>query len=143
MLAELVAPLEGLELARLIRTSRTLYPLANGTHILAFAILVGSIAVYDITILRGISDRQLATAVLPVTWASFAATVLSGGLLFATRATHYAENPAFIFKFGLVVAAALNMLAFHRAIMPMRASAALSLVLWASTLMAGRWIGFL
>ncbi|MEM9764014.1 MAG: DUF2214 domain-containing protein [Pseudomonadota bacterium] len=143
MLAELVAPLESLELARLIRTSRTLYPLANGAHILAFAILVGSIAVYDIAILRGISDRHLASAALPVIWASFAATVLSGALLFATRATYYSGNPAFIFKLALIVAAALNLLAFRRAIMPMRASAALSLFLWASTLMAGRWIGFL
>ncbi|MEM8625172.1 MAG: hypothetical protein AAGG47_16840 [Pseudomonadota bacterium] len=66
MLAETVAPLESLELARPIRTSRTLYPLANGAHILVFAILVGSIAVYDIAILRGSSDRQRATTALPV-----------------------------------------------------------------------------
>lgn len=143
MLAETVAPLEGLELARLVQTSPTLYPLANGAHILAFATFVGSIDVYDISILRGLRSRQLATAVLSVAWAGFAAAVLSGGLLFATRATHYAENPAFIFKLTQIAGAALNMLASHGAVLPKRGSAAISLALWTMFLMAGRWIGFL
>ncbi|MEM7529601.1 MAG: DUF2214 domain-containing protein [Pseudomonadota bacterium] len=143
MLAETVAPLEGLELARLVRTSPTLYPLANGAHIVAFATFVGSIAVYDVAILRGLGGRQLASAVLPVAWAGFVAAVLSGGLLFATRATHYAENPAFIFKLALIAGAALNMLASHGSVLPKQGSAAISLVLWTSVLMAGRWIGFL
>lgn len=146
---ELLAAVEALDVVRAIRTSRVLYPLLNGTHILSFGILIGAIAVFDLQVIRRGPDaaRDLAAVALPVARGAFAAAVVTGLVLFACRATHYATNPAMLWKLGLLGVALANVALFHwmteGSPAMKRASALVSLLSWICVLFAGRWIGFL
>jgi hypothetical protein len=83
---------------------------------------------------------------------AFTVAVLTGLALFSIRAQEYATNVAFQAKMALLALAGLNLLAFrlldrHRDphdgyASTTRALAALSLVVWPSILVAGRFIGF-
>ena len=52
MIQELLAAFEASGLGHTARNSVWLYPLANLVHVLGAALLVGSIAVFDILVLR-------------------------------------------------------------------------------------------
>ncbi len=140
---EALATLEGLDFVRSIRTSRLLYPLLNGSHILSFGLLLGAIAVYDIAVIRrgASAAREVGRSAVPIAIAGLAVAAATGLLLFACRATHYAVNTAFWIKLGLIALAGVNAAAFRAR--PRKLLAAASLLLWTGTIMAGRWIGFL
>lgn len=77
---------------------------------------------------------------------AFAGAAATGLALFSIRAGEYAFNPAFQVKIALLLVAGANV-AVHRGwaenAAAARATALLSLVLWPSILLAGRFIGFL
>jgi hypothetical protein len=99
---------------------------------------------------------RLMSDLLKWTWAAFALTALTGGLMFSTNAVVYFHNTFFRAKMILLVLAALNMLLFEltaRRTMqrwdvagptpPMaKVVATLSLVIWVGVIVAGRVIGF-
>lgn len=83
---------------------------------------------------------------------AFPVAVLTGLALFSIRAQEYATNPAFQIKMVLLGLAGLNLLAFRRFAPPAgaagypataKALAALSIALWVSVLVAGRFVGFI
>lgn len=84
---------------------------------------------------------------------AFSLAAATGVALFSIRAQEYATNSAFLLKMGLLLAAGLNLLAFRRIARgpareegyPARARllAAVSILLWVATLVAGRFIGFI
>jgi putative copper export protein len=90
------------------------------------------------------------------TWAAFALTALTGGLMFITNAVVYFHNTYFRAKMILLVLAGLNMLVFEltarRTIQqwdsarstPRAAKvvATVSLIIWVGVIVAGRVIGF-
>jgi hypothetical protein len=88
-----------------------------------------------------------------VALAAFIGALLTGSLLFSVRAREYAAMPVFLVKMVLILMAGTNFLVFlrlsdwSREDKPASAAATvfavLSLVLWASVLFAGRFIGFL
>lgn len=157
-LTSFFAWLEATPLAVLIAESKYLFPTLETLHVLGLALVVGSIAAFDLRTL-GLAwpSRRLETLVreiLPWTWSGFILAVVTGTLLFISSATVYIVNPAFLMKMGLLVLAGLNVLVFH--LHPhhrrfkgeghvsafLRISAALSLVLWTAIVGLGRWIGF-
>src|SRR5712672_2648495 len=90
------------------------------------------------------------------TWVAFAISILTGLGLFITRAAHYMENPAFQIKLVLILLAGFNMTLFHFGVFrdvaawdaaatpsAAKASAGISLVIWAGVILAGRWVGHL
>jgi hypothetical protein len=93
--------------------------------------------------------------VIPWTYAASAVSVVTGVGMFATRASRYAEIPAFQIKMALLVLAAINMAVFHlvsaRGIaswdtaapttVPARFAGACSLLLWIGIMLSGRWVG--
>jgi hypothetical protein len=147
-------------LAAQIRENELAFPCIESVHVLAVALVVGSIAVVDLRLLGWASrDRpvsRLSADVLPVTWAAFGVAAVSGFLLFASNAPKYLENPYFRGKLALLALAGLNMLVFQLVVerdLPAwdagrptpraaRLAAALSLVLWTLVVACGRWIGF-
>lgn len=139
---ELLQGLQDLDVVRAIRTSAVYYPLLNGTHIMGFALLMGAIVSHDLNLL-GVIDGKTNGA-LRVAKAGFLIAFITGLLLFATRATHYVENTAFLVKCGLLVLAIGNIVAFGyiRQNRLQKLSAITSLVSWIGILYAGRWIGF-
>lgn len=143
-------------MAGALKASFYAYPLVNALHILSIGMVVGAVALMDLRILglaRGV-EREPFLRLMRVTVAvAFAVAVLTGLALFSVRAREYALNPAFQAKLVLLALAGLNFLAFRRvaaqaaagAAYPpaAKALAALSMALWLSVLVAGRFIGFL
>jgi len=152
--------LESTPVSLVIAESDWLFPALESAHVIALALVVGSIAIVDLRLMGlALLNRpatELAARVLPVTWAGFGVAVMTGFLMFAAKPTSYLANPFFIGKFALLGAAGLNVLVFHNVLqhrlagpaalapppLAIRASAAASLSLWVAIVAFGRWIGF-
>ncbi len=115
------------------------------------ALLVGAVAALDLRLLgRGatLPLAPLAAYLLPLAWAGFAVSAVTGIALFATDATAYAAHPLFQAKLAVIAAAGLNALALQRAggvrAQPgaIRAAAFASLGLWVAAVGLGRWIAY-
>jgi len=136
------------------------FPLAESIHVFAISIVFGVIAIVDLRLigLASTSYRvsRLSTALLPITWGAFAAAVVTGLLLVASKPQSYFDNSFFRIKMVMMVLAGLNMLVFHFVTQrgmehwdasrsppsAARAAGAISLVLWIVVVTCGRWIGF-
>jgi len=152
--------LETSALGTTVSQSTWLFPAIETIHVIALALVVGSIAVLDLRLLdrtwRVRAITELTQDVLPWTWASFAVAATSGFLMFASAATKYAADTPFRIKMVLLLLAGTNMLAFHRftyrsvaawdvnAPTPRAAKLAggLSLLFWIGVVTCGRWVGF-
>lgn len=143
-----------------IRESEIIFPAIETIHVLALALMVGTIAIVDLRIL-GVTLRQAPVArisgeLLPATWLGFALMATTGAVLFAAEAADMYANPAFRWKLVLLVVAGANMLVFHFTsyrhrfawtvdVTPPRAArvaATLSLASWAGVVIAGRAIAY-
>ena len=152
--------LQGTAIATAIREGESLFPWIECVHVLSLTIVIGSISIVDLRLI-GLASRErgvveTTSSVLPVTWTAFVFAVITGGLLFASNATTYAQNFYFQVKIALIALAGLNMAVYHlflnrgaeawhtSASTPMRARivGAVSLCLWIAVAAFGRWIGF-
>jgi hypothetical protein len=149
---ELVAKIEQLGFVRALKGSFFVYPVVNALHIAAIGMLLTSVVLIDLRVLgafRSLPEAAFVGVLRRLAFTALAAAMLTGLLLFSVRASEYVGQPVFLAKIGLVLVAALNFLAFlHVArsggrVAMARALAALSLLLWPSILLAGRFIGFL
>lgn len=149
-----------LPIAVVIREGETMFPWMETVHVIAIAIVVGTIAIVDLRLIGYPSHRRgarkLIIELLPFTWIAFVAAVISGLLLFSSNALTYAENGPFQAKMVALLAAGMNMAIFHltayRRIvdwddmlpppLPARIAGATSLGLWILVIFLGRWIGF-
>jgi hypothetical protein len=148
-LEEALGALAQSPLARAMRGSIWLYPLANVLHVLGAATLFGTLLAAHLCTLgfgRTLSSEQLLDFVLPFAWAGFGLAVLSGPLMFASDPLVFAANPFFRIKLVLLLLAALNALAFHlirrSGRRGQRTSAAFSVLLWTGVLVMGRSIAY-
>lgn len=151
---------EETSVATSVRESGWLFPTIETVHVISLAVVLGSIAMVDLRLL-GVTSRDrpveaLMRELLPLTWGGFVVAAGSGLLLFSSAAVRYVGNGPFLAKFGLLVLAGLNMMAFHSFIekkikgmdshsrMPIaaRSCAAISLLLWIGIATCGRWVGF-
>jgi hypothetical protein len=129
------------------RSSSWLYPLANLSHVLGAALLVGAITVYDIAVLSRATTFSQGWLAIAVAISGFVLIVAGGSVLFVAEATALARNPVFVVKMCILLVALANVVANHA----MRAqgklwqvpvSAAISLVAWIAVLLAGRLIAY-
>jgi hypothetical protein len=152
--------LEATSPAVAISESSWLFPGIECIHVLAIAMVVGSITMVDLRLLDiNLRDRpagELIAEVLPWTWVSFVVAVCSGALLFSSNASHYWRTVPFRAKMLLIALAGLNMLVFHatlyrsiavwglrqRSPRPAKLAGGISLALWIGVVALGRWIGF-
>jgi hypothetical protein len=136
------------------------FPNLEAVHVIALALVVGTIAVVDLRLLGlaslGSSVSRLCLDVLPWTWGAFILAVTTGSLMFVSHASDYFDNTAFRIKLLLLVAAGLNMLVFQLLTrpgiarwdrdasppLPARLAGAISLTCWIAVVFFGRWIGF-
>lgn len=145
-------------LARALITRPTLYIFANAAHIFSIGLLAGSIISLDLRILGLFREPRLSVLGPFLARSAMVGVVLSivtGFIIFSVNAVEYAANPAFLTKLGLLVAGIANALALHaspgwrvaldsdKAPVPTRIGAALSILIWISAIVAGRWIGFI
>jgi len=151
--------LEGLALARFVAQTPLVFPIAETIHVIAIAMVVGSIAIVDLRLL-GISwasrpVAEVAEEVLPWTWACFVVAVLAGALMFISAASKYVVDLPFQLKMLLLVFAGANMLTFHlltyrhveawnqgRTPSAAKIAAGLSLAFWIAIVTCGRLVSF-
>jgi len=159
-LNELAGWLETRRFAVFIAQSDWLFPALETVHVLAIALVVGSIAMLDLRLLGLCRKRsgviELAAETLPWTWVAFAVALLTGSLMFASAATRYLAALPFQMKLALLLAAGINMGVFHLGAYrdvgrwnnqlptprPAKIAGALSLSFWVAIVFCGRWIGF-
>nr|WP_166175005.1 hypothetical protein [Altererythrobacter segetis] len=155
------ATLENSSLGSTIAGNEWMFPTIETIHVIAIVTVIGAIAVMDLRLLGLTSGTKSVAAMerdtLPVTWVAFAVAVISGLLLFVSKAQSYMANPYFLWKTALMALAGVNMAVFHRyfskdvaswgvpgGAIPINAklSATLSLALWMAIPFCGRVIGF-
>ncbi|MCZ6656433.1 MAG: hypothetical protein O7C67_03995 [Gammaproteobacteria bacterium] len=137
------------------------FPLLESIHVIAIALVVGSILMVDLRLLgvaaRSYAMRRISRELTPWAWAGFAVATITGAGMFMTRPAAYAANPAFQTKLVLLALAGINVAALHNLAMrdidrwdtdaatPRTAkfAGAVSLVIWAGVILAGRWTGHL
>ncbi|MDQ2070314.1 MULTISPECIES: DUF6644 family protein [Natronospira] len=158
MLTALLLWLGETAMASALRQSTIAYPLASSAHITGLGLLVGGIITLDLRILGAIRRgrlSELAPLLSRVAAGGLLLAVTTGVLLFSVQPSHYLDNSAFLIKLGLVALAVLNALVVHQlpqwkamlagapVARTLKITAVLSLLLWLSALIAGRWIAFL
>jgi hypothetical protein len=135
------------------------FPLMESLHVLSMVILLGAILMVDLRVLGLAALRYPVQAMVRelVPWAAWAFLFanVTGLAMFITRASAHVQNPAFQIKMGLLLLAGLNIAFFHLRALPsiLRSTpgdkspalaqciAGLSLLLWSSIILAGRWVG--
>lgn len=140
-----------------LQQSATAYLFVNAAHILGLALLLGAMLPLDLRLVLG---RQaalpvLAPAAVRTAAAGLVLALLTGAWLFSVSPGDYLENTAFRWKLLLLSLALVNVAVQHRQwralglpgathALPVRVRvlAGMSGLLWISTLVAGRWIGF-
>jgi len=155
MYLDLLAALEDSWLGHAGRHSAWLYTVANLLHVLGAALVVGSIAVFDLKVIveHGKQAWQVGRYAIPLAAAGLALQVPTGALLLAVEARALGINPAFYAKLVFIAVGLVNVALFHGRFggalhggtVPQEARiyAVISLAAWVLTLLAGRMIAYL
>jgi hypothetical protein len=143
-----------------IQTIDWIIPAVQTVHILAVAAVVTSALMIDLRLLGIRRDGQSVAAVvrrfLPFIWWPLPVLLLTGAVLIVAEPARALENPVFLLKMGLLLAAAGVTLACQ---LPIRANEAFwelsagrrragrlialaSIPLWIAIVCAGRWIAY-
>jgi hypothetical protein len=159
-IASLLQALETSETAIFIQQSSWAFQAVETVHVLAFSLVVGTIAIVDLRLLGVASQNCAFTEImrdcLRWTWIAFIVAAIAGFLMFITKASIYFNDLPFRLKMLLLAAAAINMLIFHFGVfrgvklwdkgypVPIAAkiAGAISLSLWVGVIVFGRWVGF-
>jgi len=151
--------LEASAIGDFVAESTWAFPTLESLHVMAFVTVLGSLFVVDLRILGiGWKDVKLTTLsheTLKITWIAFTCALITGLLIFVSKATSYVINPFFKLKLLSMALAGLNMVVFQfitwKSVkewdlgpVPMAAklAATLSLLLWVCVVFFGRAIGF-
>ncbi len=146
--------------AEAIRNGGSYFPWLECIHVVAIALVLGTIAIVDLRLVGYRSHRKsanlLIAELLPYTWGAFVVAAISGLLMFSANAVGYAHDTRFQFKILLIVLAGINMAVFHTTTYrrihewdeaiptpsPARTAGVVSLCLWIAVAFLGRWVGF-
>lgn len=127
------------------------YPALEVVHILGLALMLGSLVVLELRVWGAAATLPLpavARLCLPLTLGGFALAAASGLLMFASQPAELLANRAFTLKMGVLLLAGLNAALFHargglqRPGRLARLQTVLSLGLWATAIICGRWIAY-
>ena len=136
------------------------YPIVESVHVLTMCLFLGMIVMLDLRLLsltmRTVPVSQVAGRLLPWVRAGFAVMVISGALLFYAIPVRAFHNIFFRIKVVMLILAGVNVWVFHSTVfrsvaewdldpvLPKRArmAGAVSLVLWATIVVAGRMIAY-
>jgi len=143
-----------------IRESTWVFPIIEGTHLLAISLSVGTLLLMDLRLagflFRSEPVSRVSRAVLPISSVGFAIMFVTGILLFWCQAVKAYTSIFFKIKIALLVLAGINALVFELTVRrqsaswdsdpvpPFRARMAgiTALVLWAGVICAGRTMAY-
>ena len=151
--------LQHTQLATTINESAWLFPVVEGSHILALPISVGLIFIFDLRLIGvvfgGEPVAKIMNQVLRWSRAGFAAMFVTGGLLFMTQAEKAYGNVLFRTKLTLLVLLAINAAVYQLTFYPKMARweldgtpvgaklcGWLSLVAWIGVIVCGRTMAY-
>jgi heme/copper-type cytochrome/quinol oxidase subunit 4 len=151
--------LERTRLATAISESVWLFPIIEGSHILALPLSVGMILMFDLRLLglafQGGSASSLMRDVLRWSKVGFAVMFLTGVLLFMTQASKAYESVFFRAKLVFLLMLGLNAALFQVVFYPKmeqwagegtplgaRVCGALSLIVWIAVIICGRTMAY-
>lgn len=146
--------IEATALSAAIRESLWLFPVIEAVHLVGLAILGGSLFVVDLRLMGAGLTRQSIAEVEQGARAWFlgalAVMLTTGALLGVSEAVKLYDRPAFFVKMIALSLALLTVFTVRRALIARNprsgafsfAVGALSVCLWLTTAVAGRWIGF-
>jgi len=136
-----------------LRQSPTAYLFVNAAHILGTGLLLGAILPLDLRLLgffRRFPVEVLGPFLVRCAATGLSLALLAGAWLFSVKPHDYLANAAFRWKLVLLALALVNVGLQHwgtrgglQISLAVRIRAGISLCLWLSVLVAGRWIGFL
>ena len=159
-ITKLLEALQTSGLAVGIKNSLLIFPLLEAVHVIALALVFGTIMIVDLRLLGIASTNRpysrVSSDMLKWTWGAFGLAALTGSLMFTTNARVYFDNGFFRAKFALMALAGLNMLVFQLTTARTterwdeaktapdlgRAAAVISLVVWVLVIGMGRTVGF-
>jgi hypothetical protein len=151
--------LESSGVGRMMRSSLWMYPIVEIFHIVGFAILVGSVAMFDLRVLgfsRSVSVTSMARHLLRWSWLSLLLVVPAGLMMFSAHPDDFVSSRVFQVKLALIAVAGLNAALFHTGVYRSvrtwdsgasspglaRVHAALSLLLWIAVICCGRLLAY-
>jgi uncharacterized membrane protein SirB2 len=132
-------------------------PMVQSAHILSIALVMASIVMLDLRVLGWASREQsvieMTRRVSPFLVIALVILLLSGSVLVFVRPMRYFTNPFFLFKMAFLAAAlvlaCIQFAAYRRSASaalsmfgPAKMMAILSLLLWISVVVCGRWIAY-
>jgi len=138
-----------------LKTNVYAYPTLEVMHIVAIALVFGTIWIVDLRLLvrlRALDQldvQALAKALLPWTLVGFMLAAATGLTMFVSRIGDLINNTAFIIKICLLFAAGTNAAILHARgrldaeNLLTRMQAALSIAIWLMVITGGRWIAYL
>jgi uncharacterized membrane protein YhdT len=147
---------EASSIGNVIRTSLWLFPVIEAFHLVAFAILGGTVLITDLRLLgvamRSQPTREVEREARPWLLGSLVVILITGVMLFLSEAVKCYYSFPFKVKITCLVLAILYTVTLHRrvaaaddsSIGPIkgRVAALVSLALWGAVAWGGRWIGF-
>ena len=160
MILEFCRWLETTRPASMIAGSIWAYPIIESLHTVGIALFLGLLLAWDLRLLgvmfRGVAVSEVWARLIP--WISLGAVFMTvtGVILFVGNPVHYWGHVFFRIKVAALALALLNVAAFHLGIerrlvewdgsprppRPARVAGAVSVVLWATVVVAGRLSGY-
>jgi uncharacterized protein DUF6644 len=147
-------------LATAISESNWLFPVIEGSHILALSFSVGMIVIFDLRLLGLLFQSEPASRIMrrlmPWSMTGFAVMFVTGGLLFMTQAGKAYGNGFFRTKMILLLLLGINAAFYQAKFYPkmaewdrarrtpagVRACALLSLIAWIGVIVCGRTMAY-
>ena len=144
---------EATTLGTVVRESLWLFPVIECVHLLALALLGGTVLVVDLRLLglglRTESVPELSGKVHPWMTGALATMILTGIPMFLSESVKCYYSPPFWYKMSLLVLAMFFAFTVRRRVLAgppraarYRATALVSLALWFGVGFSGRWIAF-
>ena len=127
------------------------YPALEAVHVVGIALLVGNLVALELRVWGWAAELPLAALArlsIGLSLLGFAIVATSGTLMFAAQPNELLANRAFVLKLGLISLAGLNAAWFHarRSLRApdrlARAQTVVSLGLWLTVIICGRWIAY-
>ena len=148
--------LQNTPLATTINESVWLFPLIEGSHILALPISVGMIVMFDLRLLGLATGAKITNQFLRWSKFGFAVMLITGVSLFITQAGKAYGNPFFRTKLLLLLALGINAAVYQLIFYPKmpqwdlagktpagaRFCAGLSLIVWMGVIVCGRTMAY-
>jgi hypothetical protein len=148
--------LEGSAIGNMIRSSLWAFPVIEAFHLVAFAILGGTVLITDMRLLgiamRSQPTREVEREARPWLLGSLVVIMTTGIMLFLSEAVKCYYSFPFKVKITCLVLAIVYTVTLHRRVASAddttigpvkgRLAALVSLALWGAVAWGGRWIGF-